>query len=596
MTVSGATADAEFVAVTKYGVAACADAGISHRIIDDYYPAEELIALALEDYDRLERACAAWDRVVFTEAPEAARRGIRVFGHSLYELKILMDTVGTKLFQLRALLDRTDGAELWYRDDQFPAPLGDDLAFPDSANLFAPALAALAESDPTISSRLRPVRMPRPSLPSLMRRMTASRIVGAILRRLRALRSGSTRKRSFLLFDLGHDIEPLLPYLRARGLEPLRWETGGTLPDRAATTAFEQAWKALTSDSAFSNFFTAGGASYLPLVASRLRHLVTQTAPAAMSAYDQAAARLGGPSSRPEFALTAVVTVGLVGRARMKAAQDAGLRLIGYQEGAGFGSVEHPMNDYAEVPDGDAFLCYGAGNVAYRERLVARGRPAKPFIAVGSAEQDRIRTRVMSRTPPEQVLCVAYVGNNPRPNRQHHPFNVFTDTAYHRSQRVLFETLLRAPLEVAVRVKPHPGDALTPAFFGRRSNRPVKILDGWLEDCLDGVDLFIIDFPSTVLLTCCQTRAHLFVLAEPGSARFSAEALAALSRRAEIFPDPAALTARLDEVLSGRATLEPRDDDSYSRLFATHLGDGRSAERAAAYLDDAGRLPPLETD
>ena len=58
---------------------------------------------------------------------------------------------------------------------------------------------------------------------------------------------------------------------------------------------------------------------------------------------------------------------------RCGSGRDAGVRMTTYQEGAGFGSLVHPSNDYLEVPEGEDFLCYGEGNRQYRDALAASG-------------------------------------------------------------------------------------------------------------------------------------------------------------------------------------------------------------------------------
>lgn len=573
------------VAISKYGVQACHEAGVPYVLIDEFYRFDELIARSLGTYDRLERFCDSFDRTLWTWHDDLRAR-LRPFSYAYYELKILVDTVSTKLFQLRRFLTNHEGIRLVYRK----APLSCDAiggwAFDERRNLFGELLEA-AGTRMCASVTLQPI-LARASaeVPPIPPRSVTARVrqwarsfAGALVR-TRARRP----KAEFVLFATGgHDVKYLLPALAQRGLMPIRIPARDR-PAAERRAPFADSWRRLCADEAFVGFFADDGVSYFPLVRSRLQHLVTELTPASVDAYESTAMFLKRPRLA-RFALTSVTTVSVEDRGRMRACQDAGLRVVAYQEGAGFGSVVHPMNDYAEMTDGDDFFCYGDGNIAYHDALAAAGRPVKRFHVIGSAEQDHVRDRVRARTPPPTVRSIMYVGTQVATNRLHHPFNGSTDTVYADVQLAMFTALERLASRVTVRVKPHPADLFPRRHFVRAAPQ-VEVLDGFLEDHLGDTDLFIVDFPSTVLLTCLQTSAHVFVLAEPRMTMLTEAQRRSLEKRAFVFSDTADLVRALD-LLAADGFFMPhaRTDDDYACRYGTYLGDGRSAERAVSLLE-----------
>ena len=78
------------------------------------------------------------------------------------------------------------------------------------------------------------------------------------------------------------------------------------------------------------------------------------------------------------------------------------------------------------------------------------------------------------------------------------------------------------------------------------------------------------------------------MLVDQRSIEIRPAALTALKQRAHVELTPEAFFARYQRLLmDGNFGIEPRADRTFSRLYATHEDDGRSAERAlAALLDD----------
>src|SRR5262249_40222516 len=149
------------------------------------------------------------------------------------------------------------------------------------------------------------------------------------------------------------------------------------------------------------------------------------------------------------------------------------------------------------------------------------------------------------------------VGTAVDTNVMHCPNNGLVDTFYFRSQLLIFETLRSLPDSVRVIAKLHQSDSASRELLSSPIYRRIQIEAKRLEDVLDEADLFIIDFPSTTLLSCCSTQAEIFVLVEPGVTALTQTQSQLLARRAQVFQSADilahALRARCSE-LSGHQT------------------------------------------
>ena len=112
----------------------------------------------------------------------------------------------------------------------------------------------------------------------------------------------------------------------------------------------------------------------------------------------------------------------------------------------------------------------------------------------------------------------------------------------------------------------------------------IEIENRRFEKVMPGVDLFILDFPSTVLLNCIATTAHVFVLAEEGVTGFTPKQKERLGKRAYLFEDFESLASAVRNIVADIDQFPPRLDDSYLMAYGLYMPGGKSAERAADLL------------
>lgn len=561
------------VAATGAGMVACMARNLPFRRLDEWAGPAEIAALGWRNYRELHAVLDDWDRWMQDRLPELDRRGIRPFRFSYHQLKIAVDGLSTWLLRLIRMLEAEAPARIAYAAGS-PAVLDRLPAFNDTMNLAADVLESGVLGPQTAVHRL-----PAPPQPAVRGgwRQTAS----TLRRRLHGLLG--LGRGAYLIFDTGHDIDALRPALAAAGLFPA--VPAAAVRRRPRSEPWIDAFLARPD---VRDLFSVDGHGYSDLMRRWFLEPLDRLLPEAAAGYDAVRRQMRG--ERIRFALTASTGLGLLPRSRMEAVRAAGRPLITFQEGAGYGSMITPIYDHHEVLDGDLMLTYGSGNAEY---YAERDWPAKQMIAVGSPNQDRLRARLAAVEPAKRPFTVMYVGTAVDSNINHCPNNGLVDTYYLSRQIEIFDALVVLPKGIRVVARLHGADRAGRAWLDDPRYARIQVEPRRLDAVLTEADVFVIDFPSTVLLSCCLTDADLLVLAEPGVTGLTETQTRRLSTRAEVFTRLEDLTEAISGITAGRRRPDLRGDD-YVRAYATHLHDGRSAERAVALLAeiaDTGRLP-----
>ena len=566
------------MAVTASGMAACETAGVSYRRLDSWCQPEEIAELGWRNYRVLDEFCAVADDALLGAIPDLARRKLTPLRFLFFFAKIAMDSLSIKVLTLSRMLETEKPARVVYAASS-AGPGPENLpSFDHGSNLFAEILERTTCAAGIERRRLAAAAMSPPG-----RSWSARALLGSARRhagsRIRSVRGRMRRERPYLLFNQGHDIPYVMPLLAARGFRPIApARVDDALPARPID------WHRLLGADRLASVFSVNGHSYDALMLEHFFLPLAAQLPTAVASYDAVAAQLR--SEPTTFALTGTINVNLADRSMMAAAQHAGVKLVTYQEGAGYGSMVTPIYDYTEARDGDLLLVYGEGNAEYYAEL---GWRTKPFRAVGSAHQDVVRHRLANATSTGRPFTVMYVGTNVDVNIMHCPNNGLVDTYYFRAQLRLFDALRDLPDDVRVIAKLHSADVASRELLSAPGYRRILVEDRQLEAVIDQADVFVIDFPSTTLLCACSTRASILVLAEPGVTGLTPAQEARLGRRARIFHGVDDLVLALHAEMAARAGEPTRDapdvaDDAYLLAYAIHRRDGRSAERAANAL------------
>lgn len=586
--------DTVFVAPTSAGVLACERAQVPYTTLDSYSPRAAIINLGWHNYASLALFCERWDATAQGFTPGLKNRGIKPFRFSYYDLKILVDSISIKLLMLKNFIQHAAGHEIFYLPEPDHQFVKSGLLRPRSdVNMFSVLLEVLLNGE----ARFSPLSSCRPSaisdLQSSLRswRILAKKQLKTVwhaIRNLQLFRWNNAYGR-YLCFNFGHDISYVVPHLLRRQLRlthpPLT--TKNVTPE--AVEECNSLWLRLLEDNDFREWFSHGETSYFSLVKGSLSEYIRLVLPQAIADYDHLCEIL--PKFDIRFSLTGTINLGLIKRCHMLAAQASGAPLITYQEGAGYGSIISPVYDFTEILDGDAMLCYGTGNGEYYKDF---GTIGKLLIPVGSAHQDAVRKGLRLLPPPDRIRTVMYVGTVVEDNLMHCPNNGLVSTFYFSTQIKIFRLMASLAADMRIIAKPNPYDAFTPPLLQLAEFKRIQIETRRFEKVMPGVDLFILDFPSTVLLSCIATTAYVFVLAEEGVTGFTQKQKERLAKRAYIFEDIGTLASAVRDISVNTAQFPLRLDDSYLMAYSLYLPDGNPAERAAEVLSGFSRSENLQ--
>jgi hypothetical protein len=565
------------VATTARGMAACEESSVSYSRLDSWCSVQEIADLGWRNYEALDGFCRVADEALLAANPDLARRHLYLMRFSYYFMKIAMDSLSIKVLMLARML-ASERPELLIASGASSTPVAAKIpSFDDRTNLIGAILRNLPFARGIKIEWLAPRRGNGKKQSRYARLRNLAVRVAMWLHARRHMRHDENRK--FILFNMGHDITDILPCLAKAGFEPLEWARRRATPRGPAIE-----WRRLLPAGVLAEVFSAAGCDYSELMEKYCLAAIGRQAPAAIAAHDAEARQI--ESTAPAFGLTGAINCDLSQRSAMAAIQNAGIPLVTYQEGAGYGSIVTPIYDYTEAREGDCFLAYGEGNAAY---YAERNWPTKRFITVGSAYQDKTRARFSAAAAGSRRFTIMYVGTTVQPNIMHGPNNGLVDTYYFNSQLKIFDCLRRLTAGFDVVAKLHPADGASKELLATAPYRSIRIEDRPFDEVLDTADLFIIDFPSTTLLLGCHTQAYIWVLVEPGVTGLTDQQEEHLQRRARLFRSVESMAESLMRYAEGHVEELDRGgvsryDQAYIQAYGMPRFDNGSAARAVAAL------------
>ena len=129
-----------------------------------------------------------------------------------------------------------------------------------------------------------------------------------------------------------------------------------------------------------------------------------------------------------------------------------------------------------------------------------------------------------------------------------------------------------------------------PLFDWMERNRPQNIEvmgDVRLESVLDLANAFIVDSPSTPLLSLVATDKPFILYAENSTFRMVPEAAKLLKKRATLADTEDQFFAEVERFLAEQDWTLPKPvNDEFLKAYCTYTGDGLSADRCAKFLYD----------
>lgn len=570
----------EAIVITLSGeaISECEQRKIPYRMIEDFADKDEILDISLSKYRELLELSNTIDEICSQSSSELMSRGIRPFAHSYFFIKMLGDAVLIKGHFISGFLNSVSEAEVWCRASSELDCRTEELYFDEEECLTSLVLFEVHKQLKS-KARLHKIKVSRKKPKGNAGRKLRCILNWRHIIKWKFLEFFKSRENFYVLFSEGYDIPHIMPLLRENRLYP-KFATFILNFDQQKKPKqdFTVLWQRLRNLPCLRGYFSIKGMDLFALVEGRLSDLVGKFLPAAVAEYDLTIKWLSRKQDQIQFALVNSINYGLIIRSRMQACRSLGLKLVSYQEGAGYGSIFTPMYDYTEMQDGDLLLSYGDGNVNYYKDQKFQTKPIYP---VGSAFLDN-NLKKIGKSKKDSLM---YVGTTVSDNVLHAPSNGFSTGHYFKTQKVIFENLARLPERIEIIIKLHPADKVAEKYLRslpmfarfRVETRP-------LEDCVGDAELLLLDFPSTTFLNCLQTNASIFVLAEKHTVLIPKKSLDLLKLRAYYFENSREFNSAIETFFNDRQSFPEKYSNEYLKQFGTHLGDGKSAQRAVKAL------------
>lgn len=525
-------------------------AGVAYRVPEDFIDSKSLHAIGRRNYEYLEEL-GQWTRDWLKNMQaEVAINPVHIH---YYRLKLFLDSISLRVMEIAAVIRSLrpmriiapfDPEEKFFASlDQYEFITPEGPVYAHVVPFVAKSLSVEVELLPCSSRSLNPER----SL-SLSRRIRAwSRVVGDVYALLRCICDHPLGKpRSWSLGKHSHDMPHIMQSNRRSGgyrfrdisfwARPVgKWVVGWLGCNKADWTGLE---KILTAGRSSLRerlirhpLCMAEGISFFPLIESPLYHLFSRGIVEAERCY-RAAKQMA--RSKKVRSLLAVHTGHFRDVALTQALRDEGVPVIYAQEGGLYGYCESPMHHYMELAHGDYFLAYGPGVVSYLAATRLTGRQEARPLAVGGLRFKELRKHhgAVAESAHGHTRVMYTPTTDFHHNLRYAPLT-YSDREYYRMKRRVLETLVSLP-NVRVTYKIPPGSAAHDtclAFVSEHRGR-ITVLDEPLPAVLDKAEIFLVDWPTTVLLEVLTTAKPVLVLIDPVVCRPIPEAMALLRRRA----------------------------------------------------------------
>lgn len=612
------------VALSPEAMDALDQIGQRYVIPEDYCALETIREIGERNLTRTVEFCDDIDCYLLRKMPALEELPAPGLARThFYDLKTLTDAVGTRTFRIRRILESENPSRVKFFHTR-PQRVNDDLDF-DNESVYSLIIPLVCGSLGIAFTSLGTVRVSFPSLGialwkrviyALVGRETIYRTRHALSVRRPRIGNGTSRQDRRKLLVIYGNPELLKVVRRCRedgmydftiwsGLMRKRYSDAGPLgrglraADSAAAAGFAQEarglWKDVQALEKLQEHFVFDGIDCWPLVESRIQHLITEGLPATFGTWMLARSLFQCNS----FALVTLSAFRSANeRAVSSAARSVGVPVIIYQHGGARGWRPLPIQPYEEGQFVDYFMAYGEGAAQDFVRTTPRGSHQPRSVPIGScaldvlssslnSEEIKRRIRTNHRLDPEKKT-ILYVLDNFGGNRSTFP-NYYPDTWYYAHQKNMVNILGQHP-EFQCLVKLAPGYSPSPLgeYTQRLSADHIRIVpNGRFQDLLPVADAIIIDYPSTTLVEALVTTKPVLVLTDARLLPFDESAMELLKKRARMAYTPTEFVEMVREFLAdGSLEDDISTDTEFLRMYGTHLGDGRSLDRAVAWIHE----------
>lgn len=613
---------AKIIAVSPFAVFELDKRKITYSVPEEYHNSRDLYAIGTSNYGKTEDMCRIMDDALKDASKSASVNDIRPALFSYYSIKVLVDAVSFRAFQIARILEKEKPDEVvFYESRTFPFGITETapfLMFDNRESLYSKVLALSGEKYGNI--RFTPIPSaqdaPAPSDTSQKHFSSMSHITRSFKLAIQSYESIyslaydckyygfknalyyrflSGKKKPILLFGAPYNWDLCLDDLMANGLWPiirvrddLEYWLGrkGKLdfnPDEVVA--------GLKNDTSFRMMFVFDGVDLFPIFESRVAYLTMDLTSACFAAYFDTRRALKRGNAR--FFVTSTLAT-CTSQAAAKAAKELSVPVVAWQHG-NCGYMEQPMVYYCDILPSDAMLVFGPGVVSKYDG-VEKGRVSMKMdgvrarlIPVGSTRLEALIERFSSAEKEKSSVknpsmkTILYVTTAFQQNNLYLSAPpVLSDIGLFRMQKEIVDALgsLR---NSRIIVKTHDNAVCreTPlrvyAALKGYSNMEVIRNEKKFSDLLPEADVVVIDFPSTVLLESLATKKPIFVFMpfQP----LDAMARELLERRAFTYDSLSLLLSDVRSFVEEGA--RPSKADLLNYEFMKSFGSGFNGKRAS---------------
>jgi len=577
---------------------------ISYKIPEDYYIPEELFKVGKVIHKRVEKFCDFVDNTLHQELPELKAAGLCPAKYHIVQLIMIFDTLASKIFQLRRILDH-ERPDAVFAFSSNSYPYGSYGFCFDNRELLYGKLLSLPNwgvpititSTPShegpknirnktyqLGERLYKFLASEPNLFYALDALQHRKFKEAILRFKKSLMTKN--KKNVLLLNLGYDSGECYETFLNRGIfmsyfadKSFLWTRGKKLGSDVMLKIMNR----LKSDA--RSFFVYDGIDLYPLIRDRIQFLITHGVLACLAAHEEASKVI---KARKIRAILAPYFITPTSHSIAQAARNLGVPVLTWFHGVPIS--DHATIHYMELMSSN--ICMSYGKMLSKSYL----RHAKEWnvkvVPVGSARLDRIKkvAKMLKNTMPESNNSKRLLYGTTHYYQNDFNFCTFpppSDNMLYRTQLKILEGISELDnVEVTVKLFPgsHYRDPPLIEYAKTRSYKAIK----WVKnvptfvDLLNHCDLVVLDFPSTPLVEAIAAGKPIFLLTK--YLKIWPHALKLLERRVACFEQEDELLNSLKNYLQTGFYPADLSNEEFLKTYCTYLNDGKSCERAATEI------------
>jgi hypothetical protein len=587
--------------------------GLNPKAIEDYFPSKNYLQKGMDHFDLVRRFCREMDIFLVSASETVRRLNLEPASYHFSALKVLFDGLRLRAMEISALLESERPDEIWCFETVLD-PIGIDGFFSNNESLYSRLIPVVALAR-GLSAHIVPskgqIKVPRGGTPFPKRFLQIPSV--RLIRNLLRLVTGEFRIRHLTKFqdkpylltlNMGYDFQYVLKeILQRRSFNVICWDAPGIFPPRwvlpisvnsgkgghfskKREEELLASWDRFCENQTFGTYFQVQGVNLFPVFERYLKHFFLKVIPIVAEVFEQTNNLL------LRRRLSIVFAPGLMDPrhvAIFEACRRHGVRRVIYSHGP-YGFPRGILVSYTDYQRTDFFMAWGRG----AETDVRKFNPKQPrVVKVGSCALDHLQQFILKRhrsntlTSPT-VLYVPFgvIGN-------YNYVTTFTDKRDHfvfKKQQMVLDAFSRFP-HVRFIIKLFPNGTLKDPIKAWAEDLKMGqcLFEKWkpFAECLAMSDVVVTDHCSTPLIQSLAIGKRVILLRADSP---EDENIPGLEQAVFVVRNVNELEEKLKEVL-GNPKLIPLDQKgSLLKDFGTHLGDGRSVERACHFLEEIAIL------